>query len=839
MNYRRALLLVDLGTEPGPMLGALRNLSSELESIALVVRGEPEDKQVSVWYEAAVRQTPSVAVHQVRDVSLEALVEISRAYSADLLVAGAPSLQSARLLMATAKRIGAAVLWPGAGPPERAIEHAFCIAIGERTRAAVFDFLRDHADASLTVSIAGPPALTSTDLSAAARASGVQARVELIPRRHSVRAALDAARGGERVDLIVLARLPALLLVGYTWPAPVLLVPAAGADVPRRPLLDVPDVVELAGTLLCRVEEVVVGDVLTTARERGIAFTLGAGEAVEATTSPDGEVWLPTSCIDAPEIVAWVAEEGPPDVLAAADQRFRVLRPGQARWTLFDAELDADHLREVPTPGAHPVAVRLRPSRRVATIRERLREEGLSASVIDARAVLDEGPAYDVAEANDAVRLRRVAARMKDAGHRVSLFEAPPRRGRVAPHAELLPGNHVELEFDNRRARRWLLDAIAQAKRSVSFQVYMAADDAVGRAVEGALVEAGRRGVAVRVLVDSLHGLHGSYGVENPLLTRLAAQKGVELRVSRPLESVPSMVDLKRRDHRKLAVFDGRVALIGGRNLSHEYYFGFDEVALHPDSNWRRVPWLDAGARVLGPAVREIEEAFVSAWVNAGGSGFEPPRAEHAGEVPVRVVVHRGLRDAHTLETYLALIAGARSHVYLVNGFPLLLEIQHALLRALARGVRVCVLGGHPMPLHDGEPFPGPWAAARSTATEVAHSRLDPIVRAGGEVHLYEKRAVHGWDPRLVVVQPHVHAKVLSVDGQRSVVGSANFDVTSSYWESELMIVVEQAEVARGFEARIRELMREATRVDAADPEWRARAAARSWLRRWPAVLSP
>ena len=49
----------------------------------------------------------------------------------------------------------------------------------------------------------------------------------------------------------------------------------------------------------------------------------------------------------------------------------------------------------------------------------------------------------------------------------------------------------------------------------------MALDDDVGTAVEAALAAAGARGVAVRVLVDSLHGLHGSFGAHNPLLDRL------------------------------------------------------------------------------------------------------------------------------------------------------------------------------------------------------------------------------------------------------------------------------------------------------------------------------
>ncbi|HUP47690.1 MAG TPA: phospholipase D-like domain-containing protein, partial [Thermoanaerobaculia bacterium] len=144
----------------------------------------------------------------------------------------------------------------------------------------------------------------------------------------------------------------------------------------------------------------------------------------------------------------------------------------------------------------------------------------------------------------------------------------------------MIDGNRIDVELDNARARRWLLESIGRAQQRVHLQIYMVLDDDAGSAVEAALAEAGARGVTVRVLVDSLHGLHGSLGVRNPLLERLGNRPGVELRVIDPITSPPSLHDLKRRDHRKVAVIDGDVALLGGRNLSHEYYTGFDEVRL-------------------------------------------------------------------------------------------------------------------------------------------------------------------------------------------------------------------------------------------------------------------
>jgi phosphatidylserine/phosphatidylglycerophosphate/cardiolipin synthase-like enzyme len=312
----------------------------------------------------------------------------------------------------------------------------------------------------------------------------------------------------------------------------------------------------------------------------------------------------------------------------------------------------------------------------------------------------------------------------------------------------------------------------------------------------------------------------------------------VELRVGRPITGTSSLEDLKRRDHRKLVVVDGRVALVGGRNLSHEYYTGFTEVPLHPEMAWRMVPWLDAGARVEGPAVAAFDRSFQEAWVEAGGSTFDITASPPAGTATARVVVHRGLRDAYTVEAYMALIERARSHVTVVNGFPLLLEIQHALVRAVRRGVRVRVLVGNLTPRHGGEPFDGPWAAARTMATAFVHSRIDPIVAAGGDCYEFVVPSQPGWHASVGDIRPHVHAKAMSADGRVCAVGSANLDVTAGYWESELLLVVEDASIAAAVEARFDELFATSARIDPADPDWQRRAGLRSWMRYWPGVLS-
>lgn len=253
---------------------------------------------------------------------------------------------------------------------------------------------------------------------------------------------------------------------------------------------------------------------------------------------------------------------------------------------------------------------------------------------------------------------------------------------------------------------------------------------------------------------------------------------------------------------------------------------------------WREVPWLDAGARVEGPAVPVIDRCFLEAWTAAGGSPFDIEEREAEGTAAARIVTHHGLRDVRTLDAYVSMIDSAQSHVYTVNGFPLILEIQHALLRALRRGVRIHTLFGNLTPTHDGIPFQGPWSTARTEATQLVHSRMDALVAAGADAHQFGVPQHPQWEPGLGTIHPHVHAKVMSIDGRACSVGSANLDVTAGYWESEMILIVEDAAIAAALESHIDTLLAQSPRVDRDDPEWRKLARRRQWMRRWPGVMS-
>lgn len=893
MNYRRVLLIAELEDDPGTAIAAIGRVAPDAEHLVVIARlparafawlsseASPEfndatETALDRLRVAVERTARTVDVEPTSEFAADRLTAIVTTCAIDVVVTSVQPLRTVPLLAELRKRTSVPLLWTHAGPTVASHDagtRLLCVGLSVGGRAAVITFLRDHAsppDRAVLLSTTPP---SPEDLRDLREVSGISPEVELAAVDGDSLPQLLDRRAVQGIDLLVLPRVPPALLLGII-PTPVLILPPVRSAAPEwERTVDVPDLVDDGRVIRVRLDYAVGVGRRTPIADQEVGF-VREGNVVARATSQYGELELPAAGMgDSVGLYRTRGQDAakPP---ATVELRVTILRPGPRPLILFDAELDDAALSSIHSVAwAEPVGVRVRSMRSCQWLRTKLRRARLSPHVIDAGAVLGEGDALDVPAQVDAVRLARTAARMRADGFSVvaivyrgphqpsttgfaavradeiAALPAPPRSALAIPvsvfsrldmttASEAISGNRIEVELDNEKARGWLLSSIEGSRQRVHLQVYMALDDDVGRPVEAALAAAGARGVTVRVLVDSLHGLHGSLGAHNPIFDRLSSRPGVELRVSKPITGPASLEDLKQRDHRKLVVVDGHVALLGGRNLSHEYYTGFGEVHLTPGTSWRVVPWLDAGARVEGPAVGVLERAFLQAWNDAGGAPFDIRDAAPIGTTAARVVVHRGLRDAYTIEAYLAVIETAQSHVYAVNGFPLLLEIQHALVRALRRGVRVRTLFGNLTPKHGDTPFEGPWAAARTAATSLVHSRMDPIVAAGGECYELVVPNQPAWDPAVGDVRPHVHAKTMSADGRVCAVGSANLDITAGYWESELLLVVEDEAITRAVEARFDELIASSVRVDRSDPEWRRRAELREWMRYWPGVLS-
>ena len=180
----------------------------------------------------------------------------------------------------------------------------------------------------------------------------------------------------------------------------------------------------------------------------------------------------------------------------------------------------------------------------------------------------------------------------------------------VAPLTEAHPGQSgLFLLPDNLDAFAVRAAVTRAAGRSLDLQYYIWHHDLTGNLLKHELLLAADRGVRVRLLLDDMNA-HG----KDSALAALDRHPNVEVRlfnpsrsregtVGRALEMVLRLVSMNRRMHNKAWIADGRVAVVGGRNVGNEY---FDAAA---DTNF-----LDLDVVLLGPAVQQTERIFDAFW---------------------------------------------------------------------------------------------------------------------------------------------------------------------------------------------------------------------------------
>lgn len=327
-----------------------------------------------------------------------------------------------------------------------------------------------------------------------------------------------------------------------------------------------------------------------------------------------------------------------------------------------------------------------------------------------------------------------------------------------------IPGNEVISLVDGPAIFEAGLAAIAGATRWIHVDNYIFRGDHTGRRFADALARRAREGVRVRLLVDWL----GSFGTPNSFWTMLRAA-GIEVRHFGP----PRILDLAQnltRNHRKLIIADGVVALTGGFCIG-------DEWAGDPRTG--TLPWRETGVLVRGPAAAQLDLAFAGPWRATGGN--IPPH-ETPGDVPasgssvVRVVAGEPwrLRAFRTLELMLALSA---RRIWLTDAyFVAPRRVRDALHAAAREGVDVRIL------------VPG--ASDLPVVRNLTRTGYRSLLRHG--VRVFE------WQG------PMLHAKSAVVDGRWVRIGSSNVNASSFLGNWEIDVLIEDGPLAEQMERQFR-----------------------------------
>lgn len=332
-------------------------------------------------------------------------------------------------------------------------------------------------------------------------------------------------------------------------------------------------------------------------------------------------------------------------------------------------------------------------------------------------------------------------------------------------------GNRVHFTASGEDAYRELERHILEAKHTIHVMTFILARDATGRRLVKLLAQRAREGVKVRLLLDSLGCFFSKGRFCDPI-----RRAGGEVVAFMPMLPLSTRGSANLRNHRKIAVFDHRVASIGGRNLALEY--------MGPTPLKRR--WRDFGAVIEGPAVSLLEEIFLADWAYASGQ----PIAHLHGEIPHGVPPAVGSSELQIVasgpdapgdplyEGILSLVQQAERSIWIVTPYFIPDEV---LLRSLVVQARAGIDVRLVVP-----------ARSNHRITDLARRHyLRELQRAGVKVLLY--------GPGMN------HAKVILIDETTAVWGSANMDLRSLFVNFEVAAVTYSAPDAAQVAAWMRE----------------------------------
>lgn len=404
-------------------------------------------------------------------------------------------------------------------------------------------------------------------------------------------------------------------------------------------------------------------------------------------------------------------------------------------------------------------------------------------------------------------------------------------------------GNLCRVVFDNGAARRRIFEIVALAQSSLKLQFYIFKECRFTEHLAVHLINAARRGVKVKLLVDALYSTQELFGLKNKIVEGLKKIDNIEIVAINPIRAGDELeaTRFKQRDHRKFVIADGSLAVVSGRNAGDEYYTGFDEAPIADWTQDERIPWQDAHIEVEGPLVREICEHFDQAWLDNGGApqATAPTSwsAPLTGGCRARLVVHRGIADSNSLGAYEAIIEDAREHIYVLNDFPVVTSLAAALSRAVARGVEVFFITGCAVARRaDGSLFKG--SLHRELFEYMTKARFEHLITKGVKVYEFATPQLLNIVTVDSHIRPYIHGKVVTADGLVTSVGSANLDATASYWEDEILVVVEDRQLTGQVESELGEMVQRSHLIDITDESWKKESARREIVSRlWPDSL--
>lgn len=363
-----------------------------------------------------------------------------------------------------------------------------------------------------------------------------------------------------------------------------------------------------------------------------------------------------------------------------------------------------------------------------------------------------------------AERSKAILERLESTGAETDIFDVHLAIEESIVGSPLTEGNKVDLLQDGPATYQAMIKAVEAARDHINMETYILEDDEVGQRFATALIARQQKGIQVNLIRDSV----GTLGTSSAFFSQLT-DAGVKVLEYNPVNPVTAKAgwDVNQRDHRKLLIVDGRIAFLGGINISSVYSGGsFDSHSkTRPNGD---LPWRDTDLRIEGPVVAELQKLFIETWTTQKGEPlaarhyFPPP--ERKGTEVVRAIGSSPNEPFSLIyATLISALQSAQSEIWLTNAYfvpdPQLLT---ALKEAAARGVDVKLV----LPSNTDS-----WLVFHA-----GRAYYSELLKAN--VKLYERK------------DALLHVKTAVIDGVWSTVGSTNLDWRSFLHNDEVNVVV-------------------------------------------------
>jgi cardiolipin synthase len=343
--------------------------------------------------------------------------------------------------------------------------------------------------------------------------------------------------------------------------------------------------------------------------------------------------------------------------------------------------------------------------------------------------------------------------------------------------APILPGNSAQVLQNGDEFFPALFADLANARESIHIETYVWWKGEVCDRLAHALADKARQGVEVRMTLDAT----GSNKGDDKLFDEMK-NAGVKISYYHPIR-IQDVGLINNRTHRKVAVFDGKVAYVFGHGIAKEWT-GHAQDGEH---------WRDTGVRLEGPIVNAVQGTFAENWVEmtaevlAGDKYF--PHLPVAGSVRAHVTASSPNGGVARLELmYKLAIASAQKELIIENPYFIPdQELVDLLRHAVERGVNVLVM----VPGH---------VTDSSVVRHAGHAQFEQLVRAGVKIYEYQKTLNH--------------QKVMIIDGIWSQVGSSNFDDRSLDINDEASVGLIDPAVAAQLRAAFAADLKDSTQVN-------------------------